>query len=609
MMKKAAAMLLSVAVLLTGCGILEPVGPTTNTDATVNSTIGSTVGTTVPTGPVDVDFAQTDSDMFSDRDSDTQYSESNSAVIILSEDAISTNSNKVSVSGTTATITGEGTFILRGTLNDGMIVIDAGQKDKLHIVLEGASVTSSASAALYVRQAGKVFVTLAEGTENTLANSGNFTAIDENNVDGAVFSKQDLTFNGSGKLTVTSPAGHGIVGKDDLVFTGGTYTVNSASHGLDANESLRIKNAALTIDAGKDGVHVEDADDATVGFLYISGGTMDIEAEGDGISAELYAQIENGQINILAGGGYENGEVHSSGGFGDFMGGGMGPGGGRPGGRTVAAAAADEDSGTSMKGLKAGSILVSNGTLNIDSADDGIHGNGAVVINGGDIKIASGDDGLHADTDLTVTAGTIHITESYEGLEAVNIRLTGGKVTLKATDDGLNAAGGVDSSGSGGRDELFGGPGKPGGYGGASNGSIVIAGGELYVQASGDGMDANGYLEITGGYTVVCGPNQGDTATLDYDVSGTISGGVFIGTGAAGMAQTFSANTQGVIAVKAGGQSSGVKITVSDGNGKELVSYAPEMDFSVIIFSTPELVSGQSYHVTVGSVEGDVTAD
>lgn len=606
-MKKTIALLLFLMVLLTGCGILEPVEPTTNT----NPMVKPSVGTTIPTGPVDVDFAQTDAEMFTDRDGNAQYSEANSAVISLSGDSVSTNSNKVSVSGTTVTIIGEGTFILRGTLNDGMIIIDAGQKDKLHIVLEGASVTSSASAALYVRQAGKVFVTLAEGTENVLANGGSFSAIDENNIDGAVFSKQDMTFNGSGKLTVTSPVGHGIVCKDDLLFTGGAYTVNSASHGLDANESLRIKNADLTIDAGKDGIHIEDADDATVGFMYISGGKLEIEAEGDGISAALYAQIENGKINILAGGGYKNGKAHNSGGFGDFMGGGMGPGGmppggGRPGGRS---STATDDASTSMKGLKAGSILISNGTLDIDSADDSIHGNGIVVINGGDVKIASGDDAIHADTDLSITAGAIEITESYEGLEAVNIRVTGGKLKLKAADDGLNAAGGMDSSGSGGRDELIGGPGKPGGHGGASNGSIVIAGGELYVQASGDGMDANGYLEITGGYTVVCGPNQGDTATLDYDTSGTISGGVFIGTGASGMAQTFSDNAQGVIAVQAGGQSAGVKITVSDSNGKELISYAPELNFSVIIFSTPELVSGQSYHVTVGNVEGDVTAD
>ena len=121
-------------------------------------------------------------------------------------------------------------------------------------------------------------------------------------------------------------------------------------------------------------------------------------------------------------------------------------------------------------------------------------------------------------------------------------------------------------------------------------------------------MDANGYLEINGGKTVICGPNRGDTATLDYNTSGSINGGIFIGTGAAGMAQTFSDNTQGVLAVQVGQGQSGATITVSDKDGKELVSYTPELPFSVIIFSTPEMVSGQTYHITVGDVEGDMAA-
>ena len=609
-MRKFILVALVLALLLCGCNVLTPLD--TPSQPVNASTPGTTPGDTNST-PVEVDFAKTDADMFTDRDERADYNEGNSVVISLNGDSVSCASGTVVVSGTTVTITDEGTYILRGTLNEGMIIVNAEETDKPQIVLDGASVTSATSAALYILEADKVFVTLAEGTENTLANGGSFTAVDESNIDAPVFSKQDLTFNGSGSLTVNSPAGHGIVCKDDLVFTGGTYTVNSASHGLDVNDSVRIKSAALTIDAGKDGIHAEDSDDAATGFVYVSGGTVDIEAEGDGISAEVYVQIAGGRIDILAGGGYENGESHSSGGYGDFMGGGMG--GGRPGGRTatqtaVTAATTTDDGSTSMKGLKAtGGLLIAGGELTINSADDGIHSNASTVMNGGTMTIASGDDGIHAETDLTITAGTVNITHSYEGLEALNILVSGGDVSLVASDDGLNAAGGTDSSGTGGRDQMFGGMGGRGGMSGSSNGSIVISGGNLYVQASGDGLDANGSLEISGGYTVVCGPNSGDTATLDYDTSGTITGGVFIGTGASGMAQTFSSNSQGVIAVSVGGgQSSGVKITVSDSAGKELIGYQPELAFSVIIFSTPELVSGQSYHVTVGSLEGDITA-
>ena len=597
-MKKLVLLTTVCAILLAGCNVLKPLETTGPASQGGEPEIYD-----APT--VAVDFEQNDEYLFSDRDEQTDYSESNSAVITMNGSSISSNAASVQISGTTATITKEGYYILRGELTNGSIVVNASDSAKIQLILEGASITSADSAAVYILSADKVFMTLAEGTENSLANGGSFTADGENNIDGAVFSKSDLTINGAGSLTVTSPAGHGIVCKDDLAMTGGKITVHSASHGLDANDSVRIKDGELTIDAGKDGIHVEDADNTETGFVYLSGGTVKIESEGDGISAALHMQISGGTVEILAGGGYENGASHSSGGWGDFMGGGM-----RPGGRSTATTAATTTSTedvTSMKGLKADTgLLIDGGNITIDSADDGIHSNAATVINGGQIQIASGDDGIHAETDLSITNGTVKITQSYEGLEAQNIVVSGGDISLVATDDGLNAAGGVDSSGSGGRDQMT----NPGGMGGSSsNGSVTISGGKLYVQASGDGIDANGYLQITGGYTVVCGPNSGDTATLDYDTSATISGGVFIGTGASGMAQTFSANTQGVLAVSVGGgQSSGVKITVSDSEGTELISYQPELAFSVIIFSTPEMVSGQSYHVTVGSIEGDITA-
>lgn len=457
-----------------------------------------------------------------------------------------------------------------------------------------------------------MFVTLVEGTENVLANGGTFTAIDENNIDGAVYSKQDLTFNGTGSLKVTSPAGHGIVCKDDLVITGGTYTVNSSSHGLDANDSVRIVNATLNIDAGKDLIHCENTDDTSKGFIYISSGTINGGAEGDGIAASAYLQIEGGSFDLLVGGGAENGSKAYSGNYGGFMGGGHG--GMRPGGNQGSTATTTTDT-VSMKGLKAAnSILISDGTFKIDSADDSIHSDVSVTINGGTFEIASGDDALHAEETLTVTAGKFNITESYEGLEALNIKVMGGDIKLVADDDGLNAAGGTDSSGTtGGRDGMFGGGkgGMGGGFGGMSsgNGSIVISGGNLYINSSGDGLDANGTLEITGGYTVVVGPTQGDTATLDYDKSGIITGGTFIGTGASGMAQTFSDSKQGVVAISVGNQSAGTKIVLKDKSGNIIIEHTPELNFAVVILSSPSITKGETYSITVGSRSGEFEAN
>lgn len=593
-MKKCPCILLAAMLLLSGCNILED-SPATTSSTSMDTQPAPNQTPVGDSEPVAVDFSKTDADMFTDRDSRTDYDEEKAVIVQLNGDSVTCNSASVRVDGTNVTIGGEGTYILRGALTNGSVTVNAGDKDKVWLVLDGASINCAGSAALQVMTGDKVFVTLTKGSENTLSNGGSFS----DSVDGAVFSKQDLTINGEGSLTVESPAGHGIVCKDDFVITGGNYRIYAASHGVDVNDSFRMKDGSVAVDAGKDGIHAEDNENSETGFVYISGGSLDIEAEGDGVSAAYTMQIGGGTIDILAGGGYKNGASHSSDGWGDFMGGG-GPG-GKPRPRTVATT---EDSGTSMKGLKAGALLISDGTVTIDSADDGIHSNGSAVLNGGTVTIASGDDGIHADTDLTITAGKVDISNSYEGLEAVNVHVTGGQISMIATDDGINAAGGTDSSGEGGRDQMFG---KPGGHGGASNGSIIIDGGELYIQSSGDGMDANGYLEINGGKTVVCGPNSGDTATLDFDVSGTINGGVFIGTGSSFMAQSFSDNQQGVLAVQLG-QFSGVTITVTDQQGNVLLTHEPALDFSVFIFSTPELVSGQSYHITVGDAEGDIEA-
>ena len=566
----------------------------------------NTAGESSNADPVEVDFSQTDADMFSDRDSRTEYDAGKAVQIQLNGTTASASSNSVQINGSTVIIKEEATYVISGSLTNGMLVVNAPDTAKLQLVFDGVDITSQTSAALYVLEADKVFVTLAEGTSNTLANGGSFTAIDDNNIDAALFSKQDLTLNGSGSLTVTSPAGHGVVCKDDLVITSGTYVVNSASHGLDANDSVRLTGADLTVDAGKDAIHCDNDDDTAKGFIYISGGSVKGEAEGDGIAASAYMQIAGGTIDLLVGGGSENGTKEHSDGFGGFMGG--GPGGmgggwpGRSGGYTGTKSTATEEASTSMKGLKAtNSLLISGGNIAVNSADDAIHSDVSVIINGGTFTIASGDDAIHAEDTLTITAGKIDISECYEGLEALHIDVKGGNIKLIATDDGLNAAGGTDQSGTaGGRDGMFGG--RPGGgMSSNSNGSIKVSGGTLYINSSGDGMDANGTLEISGGHTTVVGPTQGDTATLDYDKTGVITGGTFIGTGSTMMAQSFSDSSQGVVALNAGSCAAGTEILLKDSTGKVLISRTPELDFAVVILSSPEINKGETYTVVIGS--------
>ena len=609
--------MLICALLLSSCQ--KPYEPPVNKDDGDSST--TSLETEFPTVNNQTNIDAVSTDMFTSRDLNAEYKASEAVQITLSGNKISCSSDAVTINGTTAVIREEGTFILSGTLDNGMIVVNAGEKDKPHIILNGVTVSNESSAALYILEADKVIVTLADGTKNELNNGGKFTAIDDNNIDGAIFSKQDLSFNGSGSLTVTSPAGHGIVCKDDLVFAGGTYTVNASAHTIDANDSVRMTHSVLTLTAGKDGIHAENSDDPSLGFIYAESGTLNIEAEGDGISAGSYVQIEDGTFTILAGGGSQNGTSQNSVNYGGFPGD-KGFGGRDFGGRGIGGfmsqppttQTSESEESTSMKGIKAtGTLLLNGGVFSINTADDAVHSNTSVTVNGGTWNIASGDDAFHADEKLQINAGTISISESYEGLEGLHVLVSGGNITLTAKDDGINAAGGTDSSGMGGRDNgKFGGPGRGGGMfgGGSSNGSIVISGGEMHITASGDGIDANGTLEIAGGYTVVTGPTQGDTATLDYDKSGVISGGTFIGTGAAGMAQTFSSSEkQGVISLRVNNQAAGTEITVTDASEKTLLTHKPDLSFAVVILSCPEMTKGEKYTVTIGSTARECTAE
>ena len=216
MKRIAIPLLLSLSLLLSGCQ---------NTDT------GSNGGDSASTGAESVAVIDTAA-LFSDRDLDGSYDESAAVHIQLEGETAVCDSDAVSIDGSRITLLDEGTYLVSGALTDGQIVVDAGDTDKVQIVLASASLTCADSAAIYSKSADKVFLTLAEGTENTLTNGGSYTAIDKNNIDSVVFSKTDLTLNGSGSLTIDAQAGHGVVSKDELTITGGSYTVTAAEHGM-----------------------------------------------------------------------------------------------------------------------------------------------------------------------------------------------------------------------------------------------------------------------------------------------------------------------------------------------------------------------------------------
>lgn len=524
------------------------------------------------------------SEMFTDRDMEVGYDEATSIKIQLDDNNITSSSDSVSISGNTVTIKEEGTYILNGSLSDGMVMVDASDTAKIQIVLNGVDITSKTSTALYVKEADKVFVTTAKDSKNSLRNGGTYIAIDDNNIDAVIFSKSDLTLNGTGSLTIDADAGHGIVSKDDLVLTSGTYEINAASHGFSGKDSVRIANGTYTITSVKDGIHAENADDESLGFVYIADGKFTITADGDGISAGNYALMEDGEYTIEAGGGSENSTIQHVDSFG-------------PGAWETTEASSDT---TSMKAIKATSdVTINNGTYTIDAADDGIRSNQNVTIAGGIYQIKTADDGMHADETLTISDGNIDITESYEGLEGLNIKVSGGTITLVSSDDGINAAGGNDNSGFRGfQSETS----------SVSSGSISITGGTLKLVIEGDGIDSNGDITISGGEIYVNGPANGGNASLDYDGEAKITGGIFVAAGPSEMALNFStSSTQGAMLATVSNQTAGTAITLKDASVNTLISWEAESDFSSVLISLPELEEGSTYTLETGSSSTEIT--
>lgn len=579
-------------------------------------------------------------DMFTERDLAGTYEESGAVYVTLSDDGITGETDGVVIKGQTVTITAEGTYIFSGTLSEGQIVVDA-DNAKVQIVFDNVDITCASSAAVYVKSAEKVFVTLAEGSQNTLRNTDEYVAIDDNNIDAVIFAKSDLTLNGTGSLTIISAEGHGIVSKDDLKITGGTYDITAAGHALSGKDSVRIADGTFILTAEKDGIHAENADDEEKGYIYIADGDFTITSDGDGMDASNIVQIEDGTLDITAGGGAANSlKTHES----DVPG---GPGGGmpqngekpdgesmpqmgekpdgenmtemgkRPDGttppekpsQTDQSDTADEtaapdnatdhqsssaettedtttdESGTSTKGIKAGGgMYLNGGTYQIDSADDSIHSNANITIADGTYTLATGDDGVHADDALIVNGGTITVTESYEGLEGLAVTINDGTIDITASDDGINTAGE----------------------------KMELNGGYIHILAGGDGVDSNGDLTINGGEIYIDGPSDNGNSAIDYGdrSSAYVNGGTLVAIGSSGMAEVMSdSSKQKVLMVKLGEQMEAGNVVLTDSEGNVIVSYTALKTYDCVIISTAEVESGATYTLTTSGTTTEVTAE
>lgn len=288
------------------------------------------------------------SDMFSDSDRNVEYNEAESTIIQLSDEGSFCDTDTVVIDQNTVTITDEGTYLLSGSLSDGMLIVNAETTDEVHLVFNQAAISNQDSAAVYIASADKVFLTLADGTENAVSNGGVYADIDEDTIDGAIFSKADLLFNGTGKLIVTAAAGHGIVSKADLIFADGSYEISAAEHGIEGKDSVRIAEGTYEILSGKDGIHSENDEDETLGFIYLKDGIFKIQSQGDGISAGNWLLAENGTYEITTGQGGVSAEEKNS-----------------------LEQHKQEEQEKSAKGIKAGAqMLLKEGTYCLDTEDE-----------------------------------------------------------------------------------------------------------------------------------------------------------------------------------------------------------------------------------------------
>ncbi len=554
-------------------------------------------------------------------------------------DTMSVDGDEVSVDGNTIIISKGGDFTVTGTLADGQIAVNAldenGDKDKVKLRLSGASITNSSGPAISVTAADELLITLTDGTENSLTDSETYS---DESIDGCIYSKDDIEIKGSGSLNINANHGHGIKSNDSLEIGNGTININAENDGLHANETILI-----------------------------SGGTLDIDAVGDGIQAEEILNITGGDINVKTTGYVEPSNTNTMRGM-RFE---PSP---SPAASDNAAEIEDTADTASSKGIKADWMMtISGGNINIDSTDHSVHcadeinfnggtvtvssssgkgisGHGAVNLNGTDIIITNATEGIESKSILTINDGNIDITCSDDGLNAGGNGMDAGRGGgMGRPDDNMTPPDNSDISAPSGTDSMTppdknGGdmgrpddnmtppdnsntdtdgmtpPGRNGGGMGSMNRTgmgnskdsseqaadsehhIQINGGNVSINAQGDGIDSNGTIIMDGGYVVVNGPTSGGDSSIDYGSACWINGGTLISIGSGRMLENPSSYSEQYVisAFTSAEQAAGTPITIKDSSGNIIMCISPLKSYSHIYFSSDKLTEEETYTLYEG---------
>lgn len=621
-----------------------------------------------------VTYSELDSDISIELDEDdinTSWNESECTKIELTQTSANINGSGAAVENNKVTITEAGTYVLSGTLTDGCIDVNVSGKGTVRLILNGVNITSSATAPFIVEDAKKVVVTLADGTTNTFTDSTR-VATDDEDYSAAVYSKADLTFNGNGTLNINAGYRNGIKSTDDLKIVSGTYNITSNEDGIVGKDLLAVKAGIFNITSGQDGMKSTYDKDDTKGNIIIDDGIFNITASTDGIQSEHILRINGGEFNIKTGNGYQastksrNSQPGNMGGntttttqtqdedsmkglkAGTII---------KVTGSTYIIDSQDDAVHTN------GNMYIDNGKYTINTGDDAFHADTQLVINGGTIDVQNSYEGIES-LEIIINGGDINVTASDDGINAsggssdsadtqhqgmsdnnqpgnmdnndsnMNLGQPGVMMDGNQSDngtmggngnnmgqpqgapDGNQSGNGVMGGNSDNMGQLQGMPdnnqsGNMGGFGNSDSiARMTINGGNLFVNASGDGLDANGSIYINGGTVIICGPtSDGDTA-IDFDSACEIKGGTVMAFGSSGMLETPTSAENGTCIVTSfSSVSAGTQYTLTDSTGKTILSYTPSKAYASAIVYSADISTGNTYTVNAGSVSQSVTVN
>ena len=520
-----------------------------------------------------------------------------------------------------------GTFVFTGVSDNMAIAVKKEATSPAVLLLDGLTLTSAFTAPITVKKnsSSTVTITALAGSVNTLTDAalnnadvygdptedggdGTNTAYAESAVIKGK-ANANVTLNGSGTLNLVCNTKNAVkVGEyGSLTIENIDLHIMSAKHGISSDNTLEIRSGTIDVQSTDDAIRSDpdtvDAEAGCAGCISIGGGDFTIRSGSDGIQAAQDITISGGTFDIQTGSGWDDSTFNK-----DTM-----------SCKGIKASFSTDSTDETDTAEATNTITVTGGTFVLNTADDALHSDGYIVITGGNFTIQTGDDGVHADTSLTLGEedgdnSDVHITVTtcYEGLEAGNVYIYSGIYKVWGSDDGVNAAGDGSTEGF----NPGGGPGGPGGHGpgqggfnpGGNSGSgsttasdygVHIYGGKVYVNVSGDGLDANGNLNLYGGKIVVWGQAAGgDNEPLDCDGTLLIQGATVFAAGSKSMTTTPSSQSQAYVRSTNTTAAAGRTINVKY-NGTTVYNILAEKSVNYILYSSPDMTSSSGWTITV----------